>query len=80
MLVAAGIAGFTSIDIASAALGASPGGFAEMTVTAQTLHLDVALVAGFHVVRAFMVNSLTVYYWRVLSRIGFLAAPGRALR
>lgn len=62
LLVAAAIAGLTSIDIASAVLGAPPGGFAEMTITAQTLHLDVALVAGFHVVRAFMVNSLTVHY------------------
>jgi hypothetical protein len=80
LAVAAIIAGLTHIDIASAALGASPGGFAEMTVTAQTLHLDVALVAGFHVVRAFMVNSLTAHYWTILNRIGYFAAIARLLR
>lgn len=80
LLVAAAIASLSSIDIASAALGASPGGFAEMTVTAQALHLDVALVAGFHVVRAFMVNSLTVHYWTALHRLGFFAAVRRLLR
>lgn len=80
LLVAVAMAGLTGIDLASAALGASPGGFAEMTVTAQTLHLDVALVAGFHVVRAFMVNSLTVYYWRILESCGFFAGIQRLLR
>lgn len=80
LLVAAASAALTSIDIASAALGASPGGFAEMAVTAETLHLDVTLVAGFHVVRAFMVNSLIGQYWTVLNRLGFLAAAARLLR
>ena len=61
----------TSIDFASAAPGASPGGFAEMTVTAQTLHLDVALVAAFHIVRAFLVNGLATHLWRILDRLGF---------
>jgi membrane AbrB-like protein len=68
----------TSIDFASAALASSPGGFAEMTVTAQTLHLDVALVAAFHIFRAFFINGLATYTWALFDRLG-LSAIGRRL-
>jgi hypothetical protein len=80
LLVAAAIAAATSIDIASAALGVSPGGFAEMAITAEMLRLDVTLVAGFHVVRAFMVNSLIIQCWTALNRLGFFSAAARLLR
>ena len=69
--VASVIAALTAIDVASSALGASPGGFVEMTLTAQALHLDVTLVTGFHFVRAFLVNSLAVAAWRALDRVGW---------
>lgn len=77
--VASGVAALTGVDIASAALGASPGGFAEMTLTAQALHLDVTLVTGFHFTRAFLVNGLAVAAWRVLDRMGWFAALARLL-
>jgi uncharacterized membrane protein AbrB (regulator of aidB expression) len=38
---AALLAELTGLDLASATLGASPGGLAEMAITAQTLHLSV---------------------------------------
>ncbi|MGQ7792498.1 AbrB family transcriptional regulator [Faunimonas sp. B44] len=79
LLLALLISTLSDLDIASAALGASPGGFAEMAVTAQALHLDVALVAGFHFVRAVLVNSLATHYWTTLDRIGFFRALRRAL-
>jgi membrane AbrB-like protein len=60
----------TGIDLATAALGSSPGGFAEMAVTAQTLHLSVGLVTAFHIVRAFFVNGLTSHFWNGLHRVG----------
>jgi membrane AbrB-like protein len=69
----------TGIDFASAALASSPGGFAEMTVTAQTLHLDVALVAAFHILRAFFVNGLATYAWAILDRTGLFTVVERLL-
>lgn len=79
VLMTAGLFGFAlllsawgGIDIASAALASSPGGFAEMAATAQSLHLDVALVTGFHVIRSILVNGLTSYSWTVFHRVGLL--------
>jgi membrane AbrB-like protein len=54
-------------DLESLILAVSPGGFAEMTLTAQMLNLDVALVTGFHFVRAFAVNSLAAPMWHCLA-------------
>jgi uncharacterized protein len=72
------MAGFAAIiqrlgtsDLESLVLAVSPGGFAEMTLTAQMLHLDVALVTGFHFARAFAVNSLAAPLWHLLKRIGW---------
>jgi membrane AbrB-like protein len=67
----------TGIDFAVAVLSSSPGGTAEMAATAQTLHLPVALITAFHVVRAVMVNGLATYYWRGLTAIGYLPALER---
>ena len=69
---AALLAAWTGIDFGSAALASSPGGFAEMAATAETLHLNVALVTGFHVMRALFVNSLTTHIWSGLRRLGFV--------
>jgi membrane AbrB-like protein len=60
----------TGIDVASAALGASPGGMAEMALTAQVLHLNVALVTAFHVIRAFFVNGFTLHFYNLFTRLG----------
>ena len=64
------LAALSGIDVASATLATSPGGFAEMAASAQSLHLDVALVAGFHVVRSIMVNGLTPACWTLAHRAG----------
>jgi uncharacterized protein len=71
------ISNITSIDFASAALASSPGGFAEMTVTAQTLHLDVALVAAFHIFRAFFINGLATHTWALFDKLGLQALARR---
>lgn len=60
----------TGIDLSSAALASSPGGLAEMSLTAQVLHLNVALVTSFHIVRSFFVNGLTLHIFRLLRHIG----------
>ena len=45
-----------------------------MAATAQILHLPVALITAFHVVRAVLVNGFATYYWRGLTAIGYLPA------
>jgi len=37
-------------------LATSPGGLAEMTITAQALHISVPLVVAFHLFRVVIVN------------------------
>ncbi len=70
---------FADIDFAVAVLSSSPGGTAEMAATAQILHLPVALITAFHVVRAVMVNGLATYYWRGLTAIGYLPTLERLI-
>jgi uncharacterized protein len=73
---AGAVSAITGIDLASVALGASPGGMAEMALTAQVLHLNVALVIAFHVIRAFLVNGFTLYFYRFFKKIGLFSAIG----
>jgi membrane protein AbrB duplication len=63
------------IDPATAILGASPGGLAEMSVTAQLLHVDVALVVAFHVFRSFFVNGFSRRLHAGLVGLGVLDRP-----
>jgi membrane AbrB-like protein len=67
------LAAVTGIDLASLALGSSPGGMAEMALTAQVLHLNVALVIAFHVIRAFFVNAFSLYFYRFFKWIGLFS-------
>jgi membrane AbrB-like protein len=69
----------TGIDLSSTALASSPGGLAEMSLTAQVLHLNVALVTAFHITRSFIVNSFTLQIFRLLERIGLFRAVGRVV-
>jgi uncharacterized protein len=70
-LLAAKISG---LDPASTALGSSPGGLAEMAITAQTLHLSVGIVTAFHIARAFLVNGFTTQFYALFERIGLFNA------
>ncbi|MEC8917487.1 MAG: AbrB family transcriptional regulator [Pseudomonadota bacterium] len=54
---------------ATLVLGFSVGGMAEMTLTAQALGQNAALVAGFHAVRALSVNLFAGPLWARLSRL-----------
>jgi uncharacterized membrane protein AbrB (regulator of aidB expression) len=73
------VSSVTGIDLASVALGASPGGMAEMALTAQVLHLNVALVIAFHVIRAFFVNAFTLYFYKFFSWIGLFSGVAAIL-
>jgi len=53
------IAQWAGLHPATTLLGNSPGGIAEMCLTAKTLDLGVPLVTGFHVVRYVIVLVLT---------------------
>jgi uncharacterized protein len=78
-LYALALSRLLDIDFAIAILSSSPGGTAEMAATAQILHLPVALITAFHVVRAVLVNGFATYYWRGLTAIGYLPALERLM-
>lgn len=74
---AALVAALTGLDLATATLGASPGGLAEMAITAQTLHLSVGLVTGFHIIRAIAVNGFCTHLYNLFERIGVFSCISR---
>ena len=55
---------------ASMILATAPGGVTEMSITAKALHLDVALVSAFHVVRIFMIVPTTPLVFQGLHWLG----------
>ncbi|AZQ68274.1 AbrB family transcriptional regulator [Silicimonas algicola] len=75
--VAAILSAATGLDLATAALASSAGGIAEMSVTAQVLHLNSALILGFHVTRAIMVNAFAKTILDLQVRLRFLPAVER---
>jgi membrane AbrB-like protein len=60
----------TGLPVAEVALGMSPGGMPEMTVTAKALSLGVPLVLGFHIVRTLLCNFAVAPIWRLMVRLG----------
>lgn len=63
----------TGIDLSSMTLAASPGGLAEMALTAQVLHLNTALITSFHVVRSFIINAYSPQFYHLFRKIGLFA-------
>jgi membrane AbrB-like protein len=51
------------LPIATMVVSTAPGGLAEMTMTAQALHISVPLVVAFHLFRVVMVNMGTQYIY-----------------
>lgn len=70
---------FVPMDVATAILVSSPGGISEMTSTAQSLQLAVALVTAFHVTRSVLVNGFATYYWAAFEKSGYFACARRIL-
>jgi membrane AbrB-like protein len=66
------LAALTSLDFTTAALATSPGGMSEMAATAQNLHLNVALIVAFQVLRAVLVNGFATFHWAAINRSGLL--------
>ena len=66
ILVASVIAGVLlawlfDLPLATMIIATAPGGLAEMTITAQALHISVPLVVAFHLFRVVVVNVGTQY-------------------
>jgi hypothetical protein len=56
------------LPIATMIIATSPGGLAEMTITAQALQISVPLVVAFHLFRVVMVNLGTQYIYAWAAR------------
>lgn len=63
-----GLAHWLGIYPGTAILATSPGGIAEMSLTARTLHLGVPIVTAFHVARMVVLVLLTGPLFRLLQR------------
>lgn len=76
--VAAGVAlaRAFNLPIATMIMATAPGGLAEMTITAQALHISVPLVVAFHLFRVVVVNMGTQYIFTFTQ----WALGGRAAR
>lgn len=57
------------LPIATMILATSPGGLAEMTITAQALQISVPLVVAFHLSRVVVVNMGTQYIYACAARL-----------
>jgi uncharacterized protein len=66
---AAVLAWVFELPIATMILATSPGGLAEMTITAQALQISVPLVVAFHLFRVVMVNMGTQYIYTCAARM-----------
>lgn len=60
----------TSLSLATAFLALAPAAVTEMVITAKTMHLDPEVIAGFHVMRIFIVCATSVLVFRLYLRIG----------
>jgi membrane AbrB-like protein len=57
------------LPIATMVIATSPGGLAEMTITAQALQISVPLVVAFHLFRVVVVNMGTQYIYAWSARL-----------
>ena len=62
------IAAASGLSPQTVVLATSPGGIAEMALTAKTLQLGVPIVAAFHATRMATMTLVMGGVWRVLAR------------
>lgn len=68
-LVGWGLASGSGAYLGSGLLASAPGGIAEMSITAQVLHIGVAFVTAAHIVRYLVVVLLTGPVFRLFGRL-----------
>lgn len=66
---AAALSAWTGFDPSAMILATAPGGVAEMSITAQALHLAVPAVTAFHLVRVLMIILLSAPFYRLSARL-----------
>ena len=66
VLFGIGVAEVTGLPSATMVLSVSPGGMAEMSITAAVLELSVPLIAAFHIIRIFLVIALSGLLFRYI--------------
>lgn len=69
----------TPLDMATAALAMSAGGLIEMALTAKILQLNIAMVLGFHLIRAIIVNGFSLMILETLERLRLFDAIERVI-
>ena len=67
VIAGAGLAWLFDLPVATMIMATSPGGLAEMTITAQALHISVPLVVAFHLFRVVVVNMGTQHLFTCTS-------------
>lgn len=77
-LLGLAIAGLTGESAPAMVLATSPGGIAEMCLTAKVLKLGVPLVTAFQVARMAIVLTCSLPIWRLLERFAAWRAQRRA--
>lgn len=70
---------FMSDGIETLVLANAPGGVAETSLTAKALHLGVATVTSFHLVRILFIVLLSAPLYRLLRRLGLLSPHATAV-
>ena len=58
-----------NLPVATMIIATSPGGLAEMTITAQALHISVPLVVAFHLFRVVLVNIGIQYIYAAIASV-----------
>jgi membrane AbrB-like protein len=69
VVVGAALGWAFGLPIATMIIATAPGGLAEMTMTAQALHISVPLVVAFHLFRVVIVNIGTQYIYACAERL-----------
>ena len=67
VVAGAALAWAFGLPVATMILATAPGGLAEMTITAQALHISVPLVVAFHLFRVVVVNVGTQYVYPLMA-------------
>jgi membrane AbrB-like protein len=66
--VAIGVATWSGLPLKTMLLACAPGGVTEMSLTAEVVHADVAIVAAFHICRIFVVMIAAPVLLRLVNR------------
>ena len=79
LLVSWAMSAIVGFDHVSAVLMVSPGGMAEVGMAAKLLHLNAALILGFHIARSIIINGLGIRLLWICDRLGIRNAARTVL-